>query len=127
MSPDTPHNPQAEPPRHSSVVQMSIDRCDDMTVLIADELRSFLGQHRDDDDTLAAAYSVMEEYDGAFDATAFEKGERGRSMMLLMRLDGLLDRHPKAGPLLHRLLEAETRARSRAIDLIRQSERFGSN
>ena len=106
---------------------MSIDRCDDMAVVIADELRRFLQEHRGDDVTLAEAYSVLEEYDGAFDATAFEKGERGRSMMLLMRLDGLLDRHPKAGPLLHRLLEAERRARSRAIDLLRQSEKLGSN
>lgn len=106
---------------------MSIERCNDMSVVIADELRRFLQEHRHDDGTLAEAFALMEEHDDVFDPTAFEKGERGRSMILLMRLDGLLDRHPKAGPLLHRLFEAERRARSRSIHLLRQSEKLGSN
>ncbi|HRH93600.1 MAG TPA: hypothetical protein PKV72_03655 [Candidatus Peribacteria bacterium] len=127
MSIDAPRDTDEQGKHPSSIVQMSIDRCEGMVVDMADELRRFLEDHRDDDDVLAAAYEVLEEHNGAFDANAFEKGERGRAMILLMRLDALLDRHPKAGPVLHRLLEAERRARARAIDLIRQSENIGCN
>lgn len=127
MSHETLQNEDDDTPRYSSIVQMSVEHCQDLVLEMSRRLRVFLDEHRHDDPLLAEAHELMTDHDEAFDPQAFERGERGRASVLFLKLSVLLERHPAAGKLIERLLEMEHRARARAIDLLRQSENLGNN